>query len=392
MSLVLDEHRQYLTDKIRTALFRKAIHEVVRPGDRVLDLGAGTGILGLLACEAGAARVYAVDAGGMIQVAREVARANGFGDRVVGIEGISTRIELPEKVDVIVADQIGHFGIEAGVLEYFRDGARRFLKPGGRTIPSRIDLMVGATNFLRGWRNVEFWNTRPGGFDFSPARKIAANTGYPTEHRLQKLLSAPARLVSLDAIASPPTFDAETTLAITRTGAMHGISGWFSAQLSPSVVMTNNPASPRAIERRNAFFPIDKELRVRAGDRVRVAMNITPEQTLVTWRVEVSDKSGAQRARFLHSTMRGMLMTPDGLLRTRRNFVPRLTRWGQARRSVVELCDGRRTIAEIEDELFRRHRDIFDSHARAAEFVAEVTKIYAEPTAPSASHRDETPA
>jgi hypothetical protein len=121
-------------------------------------------------------------------------------------------------------------------------------------------------------------------------------------------------------------------------------------------------------------------------------MNITPEQTLVTWRVEVSDKSGAQRARFLHSTMRGMLMTPDGLLRTRRNFVPRLTRWGQARRSVVELCDGRRTIAEIEDELFRRHRDIFDSHARAAEFVAEVTKIYAEPTAPSASHRDETPA
>ena len=55
MSMILDEHRQYLSDETRLGLFRKAIHKVVRPGDVVVDLGCGTGILGMLAWQAGAA-------------------------------------------------------------------------------------------------------------------------------------------------------------------------------------------------------------------------------------------------------------------------------------------------------------------------------------------------
>jgi hypothetical protein len=81
--------------------------------------------------------------------------------------------------------------------------------------------------------------------------------------------------------------------------------------------------------------------------------------------------------------MRGMLLTGDDLLKTRPDFVPRLTRWGQARRSVVELCDGQRTIAEIEHEILQRHGDILDSLERASEFVAEVTAVYAEPPTPA---------
>src|SRR6059036_2483714 len=121
MSLVLDEHRQYLADDTRVAAFRQAIEEVIGPGDVVVDLGAGTGILGLLACRAGAARVYAVEEGGMIEVARDICRANGFADRVVFVRGLSTGIDLPEKADVVVADQIGRFGFDAGIFEYFAD-------------------------------------------------------------------------------------------------------------------------------------------------------------------------------------------------------------------------------------------------------------------------------
>ena len=97
MSLIIDEHRQYLVDHTRLAAFQAAIGSVVRPGHVVLDLASGTGIMGLLACVAGASRVYSIEMGGMIAVAREVARANGFGDRVVFIKGFSTHVDLPEK-------------------------------------------------------------------------------------------------------------------------------------------------------------------------------------------------------------------------------------------------------------------------------------------------------
>jgi predicted RNA methylase len=76
----------------------------------VLDLAAGTGILGLLACRAGARRVYSVDDGGILQVAREIVQANHLTDRIRQIKAFSTRVELPEKADVVVSDQIGRFG------------------------------------------------------------------------------------------------------------------------------------------------------------------------------------------------------------------------------------------------------------------------------------------
>jgi ABC-type multidrug transport system fused ATPase/permease subunit len=74
----LEEHRGYLADAVRLAAFREAICRQTRPGDVVLDLGTGTGILGMLACQAGATRVYAVDRGPILDAARQAARANGF--------------------------------------------------------------------------------------------------------------------------------------------------------------------------------------------------------------------------------------------------------------------------------------------------------------------------
>jgi hypothetical protein len=44
---------------------------------------------------------------------------------------------------------------------------------------------------------------------------------------------------------------------------------------------------------------------------------------------------------------------------------------------VVNLCDSVRTLTEIEDEVFRRHPDLFRNR-EAAVFVAEVVTRYSE--------------
>lgn len=385
MSLIVDEHRQYLADDARVAAFRAALGEVVRPGDVVLDLGSGTGILGLLACRAGAKRVYSIEQGGMIELARAVSRANGLQDRMVFVKGHSTQVDLPEKVDVAVCDQVGRFGFEAGVLGFFSDVRQRFLKPGGRLIPGRIDLYLTPVECPELWGQVEFWNDSPGGFDFRPARTWAANTGYPIKLASGQFLGEPGRLCSIDlAHAAPASLGGELRSQALRAGTLHGIGGWFSAQLSPNVLMSNSPLAPQPIARRNVFFPVDHPVSLEAGDCVRIRMHIIPNDLVVTWKVEIRRQepegnaaaSNGLKARFTHSTLRGMLICKEDLERTQPHFIPRLSPRGEARRSILELCDGLRTLAEIEQQVFRRHPDLFPSPAEAAAFVAEVITRY----------------
>jgi SAM-dependent methyltransferase len=375
MSLIVDEHRYYLEDRSRVDAFRRAIREVVRPGAVVADLGSGTGILGLLACEAGAARVYSIEMTGMIEVARAVAARNGFADRMRWIHAESKEAELPERVDVIVCDQIGHFGFEAGLFEYIADARRRMLKPGGTIVPARLDLMLAPISDEELAAAVQLWCRKPGGLDFSPVHGWAANTGYPKKFQPEQCLGGSVTAVSLDAdriSADPMSLD--VTLPIQTGGVLHGIGGWFSAGLSPGVTMTNSPFAADRIDRRNVFLPVDTAA-VEPGDRVTVRMRILPAEVIVAWRGEVM-RGGEVRSAFSRSTVAGMLMCTEDLARQRPDYVPHLTPRGRARLTLLELCDGARPLADIERQLFDRHRDLFESPAEAAAFVAEVVTRY----------------
>ena len=67
-----------LADEQRMAFYHNAINRHIKPGDRVIDLGTGTGILAAFASRQGAAQVYAVDHSSIIEHARELAAENGI--------------------------------------------------------------------------------------------------------------------------------------------------------------------------------------------------------------------------------------------------------------------------------------------------------------------------
>jgi protein arginine N-methyltransferase 1 len=376
VSLILDEHREYLQDASRMAAFRAALNARVQPGDVVVDLGAGTGVLGLLACEAGARRVYAIESTGMIEVARRIARASGFADRIVHVNQLSTLAELPERADGLVLDQIGHFGFEAGLFELVAD-ARRFLKPGAWTIPQSVDLCVCPVSDpeLRG--RVRFWDHPVHGFDFSPARDWAINTGYPRRLEPGHLLGHAAVAVHVAAAEMcSERINMQARLCIEREGTLDGIGGWFRAALAPGIEMTNAPGSIARLERRNIVLPLDPASRVRPGDTVDVRLQALPADLLLTWRGTINTADGA--VGFSHSTLGGMLFTRDDLRRLQPDRPPRLTERGRARMTVLQLCDGERPLAEVEREVIARHPTLFHSGAEAAVFVTEVVSRYTE--------------
>lgn len=68
-------------DEVRTSHYRQAIlaNRQDFEGKIVMDVGAGSGILSLFAAQAGAAKVYAVEASNMAENARRLVEANGYG-------------------------------------------------------------------------------------------------------------------------------------------------------------------------------------------------------------------------------------------------------------------------------------------------------------------------
>lgn len=380
--LVLDEHYRYLADTVRVSAYASAIAAVVKPGDVVLDLASGTGILGLLACRAGAGRVYAIDGGGMSGPARAILRANGLEDRVHVIDGFSTHVELPERADVLVTDQIGYFGVEGGIVEFVADARRRLLKPGVRLVPSRIDLIVAPVEAPDVADAIEFWSLRPAGFDMQPMGDLAASSSHPQALETAQQLGTPAVAAAIDLAADEPSIVVSAEIAVNRSGTLHGIGGWFAATLSPGVVISNAPQAPVAahrISRRGAVFPVRPATAVAPGDRVSIRMRILPAELVVSWTVRIFRGDAATPSdRFEHSTLGGMLLETGRLRRTRPDYVPNLTARGKARLSVLELCDGRRPLAAIERDVHDRHPGLFRDRSEAAVFVAEVVAGHAE--------------
>ena len=102
-----------LKDMERTLAFRRAIHQVVRPGDVVVDAGAGSGILAFFAAEAGAAKVYAVEiSADLVSGLRLSVSLNELEDRIVIVPGDATEVDLPRNVDVVIGELM-----ETGLIE-----------------------------------------------------------------------------------------------------------------------------------------------------------------------------------------------------------------------------------------------------------------------------------
>ncbi|MFZ1018042.1 MAG: methyltransferase domain-containing protein [Candidatus Cybelea sp.] len=101
----------------------------IAPGEAVLDVGAGTGVVAITAARAGA-RVSALDlTPALLEAAREHARIAGFPE-IDWIEGDAEHLPYPDASFDVVLSQFGH--IFAPRPEVAIAEMRRVLKPSGR--------------------------------------------------------------------------------------------------------------------------------------------------------------------------------------------------------------------------------------------------------------------
>jgi SAM-dependent methyltransferase len=346
-----DEHRNYWVDQVKIDRYRRALAEVLEPGATVLDLGTGTGLLGLLACEAGAGKVYSVEFGPIATVAHEVFERNGVLDRIEIVRGMSSDLTLPEQVDVVVGDQIGGFAYSAGVFKFYADAARRLLKPDGVAIPASFELAVAAVEHPAARESIETFATPVAGFDLGPIHELVKNSVRTVSLRDDSsLLSTPA-IVHTQRSTDASTFRVSSRLTLTRDGTLDGLVGMFVADMSPSVSMSNIPGHPDMMDRRwQDFFPMGRSVPVRAGDHVVAEMAVNPESYLTTWAMTVEGADG-RTTREQHSTFEGELLDLAKLRLLARRPVGMTALGRAAVRAVADSSDQDVDVARVASEL-----------------------------------------
>jgi protein arginine N-methyltransferase 1 len=292
----VNDYGRMMADTARMSAYTEALRRAVKPGSVVVDVGTGTGVFALLAASFGARKVYAIDVSPCVDVAREVAEANGFGETIDFIQKSVFDVELPEQADVLIADCRGVFTLFGNNLEIFMH-ARRWLRDGATVIPLRDHLYAGIVEWPDARDRLEApW--RLGGFDWTRCREEGMSTRVVSfDNALEGarflVEGKPWATIDFAAVATPNAGGRFEATAV-ASGRAQFVVLWFVSDVADGLTISSGAATPRQVYS-PVLLPIEPELAIEAGEAVKVRVEglKTADSYVFAWAIEA--KSGRTR-------------------------------------------------------------------------------------------------
>ena len=256
----LHYHYNMLLDRDRVDGFREAIHYVVRPGAKVLELGGGTGVLSFFAA-AQAEKVWCVERNpALADAARAFLAKNTHGDRVEVVADDAMNYLPPEPVDVVICEML-HVGLlrekQVAVIQSFKDRyVRQFGNRLPRFIPEASLLAVQAVeqtyDFAGFYAPIPIFQTP------APSHEGTTDLADPVIYRTLCYDEPLPRQMAW-----------EGTMIVNRDGLLNAL------RLVTKNVLAILVDQQRAVPWWNQYLvlPLDEPIAVKAGQRVRVGLN-----------------------------------------------------------------------------------------------------------------------
>jgi type I protein arginine methyltransferase len=281
-------HFSMLNDRARNGAFAEAIARSNLRDKVVLDIGAGSGLLSMLAAKHGAAHVYACEMiAPVADKAVEIIAANGYADRVTLIPKISYDVrigaDMPRRADVLLSETIDCGFVGEGFLGALRHARAELLQPDAALVPRSFALegaLLESDDVFRLNRTDDVE-----GFSLTGFNELSTQGYFPVrlDTWRHRLMSSPRRLLALDLAAY--TFEPITeTIVLTATagGQVHGVVFWFDAELVPGVTISNSPGGNTS-HWMQAFACFEQPITVANGDDVTVQLTFSQRSVDLTY-------------------------------------------------------------------------------------------------------------
>jgi type I protein arginine methyltransferase len=376
MTTLLEFHAFLLSNTgTRLDRFAKALAATIRPGDVVVDLGAGSGILSVLACRAGARRAYAVEDTDAVSIARALVASTPYRDRIEIVHAKSFDITLPEPADVLVADVHSTFGLQEQGLAAMIDARTRLLKAGGRLVPATMRLVVAPAEAADLYDSkVDVWRRVAHGVNLEPIRDLSVNSLHAGRLSPEQLLAPPATLCTVDfARADRVHLGGRVRVTATRAGTLHGLCGGIVTTLADRLEISNLPGDPGTSNFAHAFLPIDTPVPVSEGDAFEIQVDSFDGDEL-RWIVAVTAAGSGATRRFTHSTFLSRTLSPETLRKRDPRYRPELSPRGRLERDLLNHVDGSQTVADLEQWLASRDEEAITPRRRAELLASTIAR------------------
>ena len=173
-------------------------------------------------------------------LAEELVAVNGLADRVTIHRADARTLAPVEPADLVVGDFLGCFLVDDRMLPAVV-AAGRWLKPGGRFCPSRVELMIAPVGDLAP-AEIDVFGDDFYGLDLRAAQRYAVAHCQRVNLPPSALL-APAHRYH---VYTPPeplrrASTGPRPSRSARAGRLRGLLGWFVADLAPDVRLSTEP-------------------------------------------------------------------------------------------------------------------------------------------------------
>ncbi|XP_060582592.1 histone-arginine methyltransferase CARMER-like isoform X2 [Ruditapes philippinarum] len=254
----LSQQQNMMQDYIRTSTYQRAMLSNINDflDKVVLDVGAGSGILSFFALQAGARKVYAIEASNMAEYCEQLVRHNKLQDKIIVIPGKVEEVSLPEKVDTIISEPMGYMLFNERMLESFLH-AKKWLKPKtGKMYPTQGDLHVAPFTdealYMEQFSKANFWYQESfHGINLTSLRDAAVEEYFkqPIVDTFDiRMCLAKSLKHTVDFLTADETdlhvIEIPLNFTIHQTGLVHGLAFWFDVAFLGTVTPVWLSTSP----------------------------------------------------------------------------------------------------------------------------------------------------